>query len=222
VPRRRSDAGGRRAHRRAAARADPPPPPVDAAAIAELAATRSYNLGAPRPVGLMPDGDVLFLRTGPRSYVAELFELDAATGQTRKLASAADLAADVKLSAAEKALRERMRMVMRGIVSVGASKDGARLLIPLGPQVFLLDRATGKATAVSLGEGYPDSPLLSPDGARVAFVRDGDVWVVDVAGSKPRKLTKQGGPRCRSAPPSSSAPSLTAPAARGGRPPATG
>jgi dipeptidyl-peptidase-4 len=171
-----------------------PPPAVDKAAIAELAATRSYNLGAPRPVGLLPDGDVLFLRTGPRSYVAELFEFDAATGQTRKLASAADLAADVKLSAAEKALRERMRMVMRGIVSVDASRDGTRLMIPLGPQVFLLDRATGKTTAVSLGEGYPDSPQLSPDGARITFVRDGDVWVVDVAGGKPRKLTKKDGP----------------------------
>ncbi len=172
----------------------PPPPPVDRAAIADLAATRSYNLGAPRPVALLPDGDVLFLRTEPRSYVAELFEFDAATGQTRKLASAADLAADVKLSAAEKALRERMRMVMRGIVAVGASKDGARLMIPLGPQVFLLDRATGKATAVSLGDGYPDSPTLSPDGGRISFVRDGDVWVLDVAGGKPRKLTKKDGP----------------------------
>jgi dipeptidyl-peptidase-4 len=173
-----------------------PPPPIDRAQIAELAATRSFSLGTPRPVALLPDGDVLFLRTGPRSYVAELFEFDAATGQVRTVASAANLvaAADVALSDAEKAKRERMRMALRGIVSVGASKDGARLLIPLGAQVFIFERATGKTTALALGEGYPDSPQLSPDGARVTFIRDGEVWVADVAGGKPRKLTKKDGP----------------------------
>ncbi|MBK9034664.1 MAG: S9 family peptidase [Myxococcales bacterium] len=174
----------------------PPPPAIDRDAIAELAATRSFNLGLPRPVALLPDGDVLFLRTGPRDYVAELFEFDLATGQARKLASAADLvsSADVALSAAEKAKRERMRMTMRGIVSVSANRAGDRLLVPLGAQVFVVDRATGKATAVATGDGYPDSPLLSPDGRRLAFLRDGDVWITDVAGGKPRKLTRKDGP----------------------------
>ncbi len=174
----------------------PPPPPVDRAAIADLAQTRNFNLGTPRPVALLPDGDVLFLRTGPRSFVAELFELDAATGQTRKLASAADLvaSAEVTLSAAEKAMRERMRMALRGIVSVTASRDGARLLIPLGSKLFVVDRATGKAAAVATGDGYPDAPTLSPDGKAISFVRDGEVWVVDVAGGKPRKLTRKDGP----------------------------
>jgi dipeptidyl-peptidase-4 len=174
----------------------PAPPAIDREAIAELAATRSFNLGTPRPVALLPDGDVLFLRTGPRSYVAELFELDAATGAVRKLASAGDLvkSTDVQLSAAEKAKRERMRMALRGIVSVSADRDGARLLIPLGSELFILDRATGAAKAVAIGGGYPDSPLLAPDGKRVAFIRDRDVWVVGVDGGKPTKLTASPGP----------------------------
>lgn len=173
----------------------PAPPPIDRAQIADLAATRSYNLGLPRPIALLPDGDALFLRTGPRDYVAELFEVDAATGKTRKLASAADLvaSADVALSAAEKARRERTRTAIRGIVGASVSADGAKLLIALGQQVFLLDRATGKATAVDLGAGYPDSPMLSPDGKRVAFVRDGDVWTTEIGG-KPRRITKKDGP----------------------------
>lgn len=174
----------------------PPAPPIDRELITELAATRSYNLGFPRPVAMLADGDVLFLRTGPRSYVAELFELDAATGQTRKIASAADLvaSADVALSAAEKAKRERLRMAMRGIVSVAASDDGSRLLIPIGERVFVFDRKTGKTSGVELGAGYPDSPTLSPDGKRVAFVREDDVWIADVAGGKPRRITKKDGP----------------------------
>ncbi|HVV88236.1 MAG TPA: DPP IV N-terminal domain-containing protein, partial [Kofleriaceae bacterium] len=174
----------------------PPPPPIDEQAIVDMAATRNYSLGTPKPVALLADGDVLFLRTGPRSLVAELFELDADTKQIRKLASAADLARadDVKLSAAEKARRERTRTSIRGIVSVQASDDGKTLLIPLGAQVFLLDRATGASRALDLGDGYPDDPRLSPDGRRVAFLRDDDVWIADVAGGKPRRLTTKDGP----------------------------
>lgn len=173
-----------------------PAPAIDRKQIEELAATRSYNLGLPRPIALLKDGDVLFLRTGPRSYVAELFELDAATGTVRKLASGDDLVkgAEVALSAAEKARRERTRTSIRGIVGASASDDGTRLLIPLGEKVFVLERATGKVTELALGAGYPDSPLLSPDGKRVAFVRDGDVWTADVAGGKPRRITKKDGP----------------------------
>ena len=175
--------------------APPPPPAIDAAAITDMAATRSYNLGTPRPIALLPDGDVLFLRTGPRSPVAELFELDADTKQIRKLASASDLVAadDVALSAAEKARRERTRTSIRGIVGVQASDDGKQLLIPLGAQVFLLERATGKAKVLALGTGYPDDPRLSPDGTRVGFLRDGDLWIADVAGDKPRRLTRKEG-----------------------------
>ncbi len=168
-----------------------PPPPIDLDTIRTLSATRSFSLGSPRVVKLLPDGDVLFLRTGPRDFNAELFQLDAATGAVDKLASAADLVAgDVKLSAAEKALRERTRTALRGIVQVDVSEDGNRMLIPLGEQVFLFDRATRKSQTVALGAGYPDSPSLSPDGSRVAFLRDQDLWVADVAGKKPRRLTK--------------------------------
>lgn len=173
-----------------------PPPAIDAEAIAALAATRGYSLGSPRPVGLMPDGDLLFLRTGPRSFIAELFQLDADTGAVTKLAAAADLVktTEVQLSAAEKAKRERLRMSLRGIVSVTASKDGKRLLIPLGSELFVMDRADGKARTVNVGGGYPDSPLLSPDGRRIAFIRDRDVWVVDVDGGKPVRVTRSTDP----------------------------
>jgi hypothetical protein len=112
-----------------------------------------------------------------------------------------------------------MRMALRGIVSVSADRDGARLLIPLGRELFILDRATG-AAAVALGGGYPDSPLLSPDGAGHLHPRR-DVWVVGVAGGKPRKLTEVTAPTSRSATPSSSPPrSSIAPPACGGRRPA--
>jgi dipeptidyl-peptidase-4 len=165
-------------------------------AIEAMAATRGYTLGSPQRISVLPDGDVLFLRTGPRSLAAELFEFDAETKTTRKLASAADLLSgrEEQLSAAEKAKRERTRTAIRGITSVSVSTDGTKLLLPLGAEVFVLERATMKATVAALGDGYPDSPSLSPDGSRVAFVRDQDLWVADLAGKSPTRLTKHESP----------------------------
>ncbi|HEV7558505.1 MAG TPA: hypothetical protein VGO00_23710, partial [Kofleriaceae bacterium] len=50
---------------------------------------------------------------------------------------------------------------------------GDRLLVTLGDRAVAIDRATG-----SLHElGTLHDPQLSPDGAMVAFVRDGDLWI---------------------------------------------
>ena len=44
---------------------------------------------------------------------------------------------------------------------------------------------------VLLGDGTPFDPHLSPDGKRISFVGDGDLWLVDVDGGKPpRRLTQ--------------------------------
>lgn len=171
------------------------PAPIDVAAIRDLSETRGYGLGAPKPVAVLPDGNVLFLRTEPRSYDAALYELTVVDGSVRKLAAASDLvaAAEVALSPAEKARRERTRTVLRGIVDVQVSDDGRTLLVPLGAQVFVFDRATGKSRALALGGGYPEDPRLSPDGKRLGFVRDGDLWVAEVGGGSPRRVTRRSG-----------------------------
>ncbi len=49
--------------------------------------------------------------------------------------------------------------------------------------------ATG-ARELDTGEGYANDARLSPDGARVGFVRDRDLWVADVAGGPVRRLTR--------------------------------
>ncbi|MEZ4256705.1 MAG: prolyl oligopeptidase family serine peptidase [Polyangiales bacterium] len=170
----------------------PAAPGIDVAALERLAATRSYSLGTPRPVRITPDGNVLFLRTTRRSFNAELFEFDARTGSTSKLASADELleGAGLELSAAEKALRERTRTALRGIVSVEVSDDGRTVLLPLGEKVFAVDRATKGHRQVDVGTGYPDAVSLSPDGKFLAFVRDQDLWVVGTDGKGLRRVTK--------------------------------
>ena len=107
--------------------------------------------------------------------------------------------AEEKLSNAEKARRERSRTAVKGIVDIDLSEDGSRVLVSLGDRIFVLDRTTGTSREVlgllggrrasrgpPDGEGQPFDPHLSPDGKRVAFVQDGDLWVINDEGDPSR------------------------------------
>lgn len=162
-------------------------PPLDAKLLTDAAETYNFKLGRPVPLAVTPDGAVLFRRTPPRSFAADLFELDTKTGQVKTLLAAN--AGEEHLSDAEKARRERSRTATRGVVDIDVSADGRWVFAPLGGVFELVDRTTGKRSSIDpVGDAY--DPHLSPDGAHIAFVRDGDVWIQDTAGGAPRRLTK--------------------------------
>jgi eukaryotic-like serine/threonine-protein kinase len=43
---------------------------------------------------------------------------------------------------------------------------------------------------LTFAEGVEESPTLSPDGQRIAFAADGDIWVVQASGGPPQNLTR--------------------------------
>src|ERR1044072_345434 len=172
-------------------------PPFDEAFLRQFAPPCGFRLGTPQETAIAPDGDVLFTRTGPRSFVGDLYERDAHSGEVRRLLDANTLlgGGEEQLSAEEKARRERMRKATRGIGGFELSEDGTRLLVPLSDQLFLVERAGGKVTELDSGDGFPFDPQLSPAADRVAFVVDGDLWVVDArAGDQAHRLTTRPGP----------------------------
>lgn len=180
---------------------DPPPPmnpepatpwpDVDEGFIAQVAATYGFRLGHPQEITIAPDGDILFTRTEPRGFVADLYRRDGKTGEVAQMLDAETLlgGSDETLSAEEKARRERMRKATRGIGGYQLSDDGARLLVPLSDRLFTIERAGGAARELETGEGFPYDPRLSPAGDKVAYVVDGDLWVAPIGGGKPKRLT---------------------------------
>lgn len=159
--------------------------------LRQYASTYRFRLGRPTSIQVAPAGDaVLFLRSGPRSFVQDLYSFDAATGRERVLLTAERIlrGAEEKLSAGEKARRERMRLAARGIASYQLSKDGARLLVPLAGRLFVVERASGAVAELEAAAGALD-PRFSPDARQVAYVRDGDLYVTDVATGAERRLT---------------------------------
>ncbi|HEY8041382.1 MAG TPA: DPP IV N-terminal domain-containing protein [Polyangiaceae bacterium] len=173
------------------ARADAAP---DTELLRALARTRNFHLGSPAQAALTPDArSVLFLRSAASDPRQSLFEMDVATGSVRELVSpAALLSGPETLSPEERVRRERMRVRATGLTSLELSTDGKRAMVTLSGRVFLVDRATGQPRELATGEGAAIDPHLSPDGARVAYVRDDDLFVVPAAGGREVRLTRGG------------------------------
>jgi dipeptidyl-peptidase-4 len=159
-------------------------------------------LSGPTPIQLKfsPDGAmVTYLRpTEGDQEILDLWAYDIASGERRALVRAENLIPgdEVELSEAEAARKERMRIRQRGIVEYAWSKGGDRLLFPLGGALYVYDMRLSPADRVGCAVPASDSPVLdpkfAPDGKQIAFVRDGNLWVVAAQGGAERQLTRDG------------------------------
>ena len=146
-----------------------------------------------------PDGSrVTFLRgkDSDRNQL-DLWEYDIASGQTRLLVeSKLVLPGAETLSDEEKARRERQRIAaLSGIVDYQWSPDARTLLFPLGGELYLYDLGKQGSAAVrklTNGEGFSTDAKLSPKGGFVSFVRERNLWVIDLASGKQLQLTRDG------------------------------
>jgi len=70
--------------------------------------------------------------------------------------------------------------------------DGAALLLGNSEDSFLFDLATGTLTPLNTGEGAELVARFSPDGRRIAWVRDNDLWVYDLTTHSETRLSDDG------------------------------
>jgi dipeptidyl-peptidase-4 len=169
--------------------------PLDTQFLRDYAETRGFLLGRPVQAKPTPDGKaVLFLRSEARKPRLSLYEFDVATGKARELLTPESLlkGAEETLSPEEKARRERMRISVGGFTSYQLSEDGSLILLSLSGKLYVYDRPSGRVRELKTGSGVLLDPKFSPDGKQVAYVRDYDVHVYDLAADKERRLTSGG------------------------------
>ncbi|HYI00967.1 alpha/beta fold hydrolase [Hyalangium sp.] len=162
--------------------------------LRQYSETRRFMSGRPGKPRITPDEKtLLFLRAQPTSATQTLFAFDVATGATKELLTPEALlkGAEETLSVEEKARRERMRVSTRGFTTYNLSEDGERILVSLSGKLYLVERSTGKVTELKTGPGIID-PHFSPDGKQIAYVRDNDVFRIDLATNKEQRVTKGG------------------------------
>lgn len=148
---------------------------------------------------ISPDGSrVTFLRgKSDNKNRLDLWAYDVASGKTQMLVdSNVVLPGEEVLSDAEKARRERARTAsLSGIIEYQWSPDGKTLLFPLGGELYLYDLDRNGKDAVrklTRGEGFATDPKISPKGGFVSFIRERNLWVIDLATGKQVQLTRDG------------------------------
>jgi len=166
---------------------------LDEALVRALAETHSFRSGMPQSATVTPDGSaVLFLRAESRKPAQSLFKLDLASQHLVRLCSPEEVFKNPDaLSPAERERRERLRQTATGFTSFELTPDGLQILLPLASHLFVFDRMTGSVRELPVDGAF--DPHLSPDGKRVAYVRDNDVRMLDLDGKSPEVTITRGG-----------------------------
>ncbi len=153
---------------------------------------------SPRGMSISPDGkQVGYLRgSDDDQYQLNLWAYDVNVGEARLLVNSRQLVSEEVLTDKEKARRERKRMASyHGILHYEWSPDSRKLLFPLGRALYLYDLTADSANAIRTvvdGE-YVLDPKVSPQGQYVSFVRDQNLYVIDLLSGDERQLTTDGG-----------------------------
>ena len=154
-------------------------------AIFQRGAYRGASM--PSVVWLADGRSYLDLRADPAGGT-DIVRIDLVTGDTTEMADAAALVAPdgSRLEVEEVTLSadESKALLYHNSVRVWRSNTRGRYTV--------LDFATKRTTPVSTREGLQMFAKLSPDGRQVAFVRDNDLWVADLASGAERRLTSDG------------------------------
>lgn len=149
-----------------------------------------------RGLKLSPDGSrVTFLRGKEEDYERlDLWEYNVESGETRLLFDSDELhQGDENLSDEEKARRERLRLSGTGIVDYQWSEDGKALFFPLAGDIYYWKVGQEQARKVVSTPQFETDVKFSPEGSFLSFIRDQNLWILDLSTGEERALTTEGG-----------------------------
>ncbi|WP_055621852.1 prolyl oligopeptidase family serine peptidase [Streptomyces sp. JHA19] len=157
------------------------------------ARTQRFTLGAPRAFTVAPDGSrAVFLRSSSGTDPASsLWVFDTADGGERVAADPRALlgGASEKLSAEERARRERSREGGAGVVSYATDSAVELASFALSGRLFAAELRVGTARELPV-RGPVIDPRPSPDGRHIAYVARGALRVVGAEGDGDRALAE--------------------------------
>ena len=177
--------------------AETPIAPVEPAlTIERIYASPSLTGSAPRSLTFSPDGSrVTFLRAKESdASVLDLWAMDIDGREPYLLVDSQVLAPDEReLTEAERQLRERARISSTGIVRYDWDTQGEAILVPLDGDVFYVDVETGEARRLMDTPEYETDARISPNGNFVSFIREQNLYVIDLASGEETAITTEGG-----------------------------
>lgn len=140
------------------------------------------------------DRALTYLHAPDQSAVRRLYAMDVETGEKRVIQAGVD-PESAELSLEEQLLRQRQRQMGEGITRYSWNAARGAIAIPAQSGVYFKDGMDAPPRLVaSAKDGAILTPRISPDGTRLAFVRDAEIYVVPLGGgddgdSAPRQIT---------------------------------
>lgn len=178
----------------------PAAPAAEALTIERLFAAPDLAGASLRSPRISPDGkQVTYLRGADDDRDRlDLWAYDIARREHRRLIdSRALLPPGATLSAEEAARRERQRTsAYSGILEYDFAPDSSRILVPLGGDLYVYDLAALPSTAVrrlTQTPGYETDSRFSPQGRYVSFVRDQNLYAIELVEGREIAVTRGGG-----------------------------
>ncbi|HEY5111734.1 MAG TPA: S9 family peptidase [Acidimicrobiales bacterium] len=167
----------------------------------EIARLPQPGTAVPRQLGFGPEDRVLtYLHSPELGLNQRLYALDLTRDNSEPVEVRFDgvASSEEDLPLEERLRRERAREVSLGVTSATWAEEGDVLMVPLPAGVFVLRGLAAAAVTgatdvgaverllvVRAGDGGPvEDPQLSPDGLKLAFVRDGDIYVADATAAE--------------------------------------
>ena len=135
------------------------------------------------------DGKALyFLASEGAAVERSLVREDVATGERQLIARPPQEGATTGLTSEEVLRRERRRIQEKGITLYGLAAEADVAVFDWRGDVYLA-RAGKEPSRLTETSSSEIDPQVSPDGTRVAFARDGELYVMDLATRAETRLT---------------------------------
>ncbi|TFI59358.1 S9 family peptidase [Sphingomonas parva] len=163
--------------------------------LERLFASPSLAGPSPRLPKLSPDGRLVTLlrNRADEKDRYDLWAIEAATGAARMLVDSKKIGSGAEVSEEEKMRRERLRIAgTKGIVDYAWAPDGKSILVPIDGDLFLAT-LDGEVRRLTETKSTEIDAKVSPQGRSLSFLRDQNVYVVDLASGRETALTKDGG-----------------------------
>jgi dipeptidyl-peptidase-4 len=144
----------------------------------------------PRGLAWIDDAHYLWPKTDSRGGT-EMLEVEAVTGKAEPLFDVAKV--EAVLGTLEGVSREEAKRIAHERSFTFNGKRTA-ILLTIGDDLYFYDLLIHRAVRLTRSPGKKEEASLSPDDARVAFVRGDNLYVVEVAARRERALTSDGSP----------------------------
>jgi len=139
----------------------------------------------------LSNGDgMAYLRSNPYEDVNELWFFDVGLKISRKLLDIGSVVrGEQKFTKEELAQRERRRQTEAGISGFQITPGGQEMAIPLNGDIYKFNIADGRTQQLTFTAASELDPKISPKGDMLAYVREGELYVLDLGSLQELRLT---------------------------------